>query len=506
MRPLVAVAVTAVAGVLLAFAFPPFGLWPLAILAIAGFTWACRDRGLVAGAGLGVLFGVVFFGILIRWIVVVGPDAWVALTLYSGAWFALAGAGTAAVTRIRGWPLWVACGWVAQEALRDRIPLGGWPWGRLGFSQSESGWVGMSWWGGVPLLTFLVTLAGAALLWSVVTWRDHRVWSGVVAVLAVCVPVVPIPTLASADGSAVVAVIQGDVPATGLGFATEGQRRAVLDNHVAQTLALADAVRQGAAPQPEAVVWPENSSDVDPFAARDAAAAISTAARAIDAPILVGAVVTNPEDPTTVLNVGVVWDPVTGPGPRYVKQHPVPFGEYVPFRGLLTRFIGRFDLVPRDFVAGTDPGVLPVGPVTVGDVICFEVAYDEIVRGTVLAGAQMLAVQTNNATYTDGGQSEQQVAMAKIRAVEQGRSTAVAATNGISAMFRPDGTQTGMLPERAAGWLIDDLPQSTHLSPAAVLGGWPELMGLAAALVAFAVGLRRGNDSRGSGFRDATTG
>ena len=135
-----------------------------------------------------------------------------------------------------------------------------------------------------------------------------------------------------------------------------GERRAVLDNHVTQTLALAQAVSRGDAPQPDVVVWPENSSDLDPYTNADARTAISTAARAIEAPVLVGAVITNPDDPATVLNVGIVWDPVSGPQERYVKQHPVPFGEYVPFRPLLTRLIGRFDLVPRDFVAGSAPG------------------------------------------------------------------------------------------------------------------------------------------------------
>lgn len=503
MRPGFAVAVAGSAGALLALAFPPFGWWPLAPVSIALFTWACRGRRIRGGAGLGLVFGVVFFGILIRWLSVVGTDAWAALTLYSAAWLAVTGAGTAVVTRLRAWPVWVAVGWVAQEALRDRIPLGGWPWGRLGFSQSTSGWVDSAWWGGVPLLTFLVALSGAAGLWAVLRWRQDRRGAVVIGAVAVLAPLLPVPTMVTTDGSSVVAVIQGDVPATGLGFASNAERRAVLDNHVTQTLKLAEAVRRGDEPAPDAVVWPENSSDLDPYTQDDARTAISTAARAIDAPILVGAVVTNPADPTTVLNVGIVWDPQTGPQQRYVKQHPVPFGEYVPFRSVLTRFIGRFDLVPRDFAAGSEPGVLPLGPVLMGDIICFEVAYDEVVRDTVTAGAQMLAVQTNNATYTGGGQSEQQVAMARIRAVEHGRATVVAATNGISAQFLPDGSVVGQLPERTSGWLVSALPSSDQVSPAARLGGWLELLGLLVAVAAFVLGVRRppGNGSDVARFR-----
>lgn len=473
----------------MALAFPPFGHWLLAPVGVALLTASCQGQRLRWAALTGFVAGVVQFGVLIHWLMVVGVDAWALLTLYSGAWIALVGAATAAVTRLPLWPGWVATVWVGQEALRDRVPLGGWPWGRLAFSQSDTPWLPSAWWGGATVLTLLVALSGGLLLWVGLHGRARPMAAlgsaGVLLALPLLGSVLPLP--GSTSGDATVAVIQGDVPATGLGFAVEGQRREVLDNHVSQTLRLAEAVSQGEAAQPDLVIWPENASDIDPYAAPDAARAISAAARAIGAPILVGAVISDPQDPDHVLNVSIVWDPSGSPGDRYAKQHPVPFGEYVPFRDVLTRFIGRFDLVPRDFTAGDTPGVLEMAGVDVGAVICFEVAYDDVVRGTVLAGAQLLAVQTNNATYTGGGQSEQQVAMARIRAVEFGRSTVVAATNGISAQFLPDGTVLGSLPENTAGWLVSRMPLQTGTSLAALIGAWAEavisLMGLGATIV-----------------------
>ncbi|MDA9912962.1 apolipoprotein N-acyltransferase, partial [Candidatus Nanopelagicales bacterium] len=231
--------------------------------------------------------------------------------------------------------------------------------------------------------------------------------------------------------------------------------------------------------------------DIDPFFNSDAAEQISLAADAIGVPILVGAVLTNPADPTTVLNAGIVWDPVTGPGERYIKQHPVPFGEYIPFREQLANLIGRFDRIPRDFVAGEDSGVLQVGPVVLGDVICFEVAYDDLVRDTVRDGARMLAVQTNNATYTGTGQTEQQLAMARIRSVEHGRTVAVAATNGISALFAPDGTKLAELPERTAGTITAEVALRDSLTPSDVVGWWPEALAGIFVLGGLVVGLRR---------------
>jgi apolipoprotein N-acyltransferase len=247
----------------------------------------------------------------------------------------------------------------------------------------------------------------------------------------------------------------------------------------------------GEVPAPELVIWPENSTDLDPYRLPEAAAAIDTAAKAVAAPILVGAVVEAPDEPDRVLNVGIVWDPLTGPGERYVKIHPVPFGEYVPFRPLLAGVISRFDRVPRDFAAGSVPGVLQVGPALVGDVICFEIAYDEVVRDVVTSGARVLVVQTNNATYGLTGQPEQQLAMSRLRAVEHGRAVLVAATSGISAVIAPDGTVEQSLPELAAGSLVADVPLRDTLTVADRLGQWPEWAAALAAAVACVVAARR---------------
>jgi apolipoprotein N-acyltransferase len=197
-------------------------------------------------------------------------------------------------------------------------------------------------------------------------------------------------------------------------------------------------VRAGAAPRPDLVIWPENSSDIDPYRNADAAAQIDRAARAIGAPVLVGAVVDGPG--RFVSNTGIVWDPGTGPGQTYVKRHPVPFAEYIPYRGFFRLFSAKVDLVARDFRAGTRPGILQVDGARIGDVICFEVVDDGLVSDVAHLGAGMLVVQTNNATFGFTDESEQQLAMSRLRAVEHGRSVVIAATSGISAVIAPDGT------------------------------------------------------------------
>jgi apolipoprotein N-acyltransferase len=237
-------------------------------------------------------------------------------------------------------------------------------------------------------------------------------------------------------------------------------------------------------------VWPENSSDIDPFGDPSAYALIDDAVRRAGVPVLVGALLDGP-GPEHVSNTGIVWSPTSGPGERYVKRHPVPFGEYIPFRAQLSGLITRLDQIPRDFVAGDRPGVLQVGPARVGDVICFEIAYDGVVRDVVTGGAQVLVVQTNNATYNRTGQPAQQLAMSRLRAVEHGRAVLVAATSGISAVLAPDGRVLAQSRELTADTLVTAVPLRSGRTVADRLGASVEWALAALGLVGLALGLRR---------------
>ncbi|RBY78740.1 apolipoprotein N-acyltransferase [Geodermatophilus sp. TF02-6] len=476
----------AAGGLLLLFAFPAWSLWELAPLGPAALALAVHRQRARAGAWLGLVFGLCFFVPLLSWSgVFVGAFPWLALATSQAVFLAALGAATAAVGRLPGWPLWTAALWVAAEALRGRLPLGGFPWGRLGFSQTEGPFLALAAYGGVPLVGFAVALTGTLLAAAVLRLtrrgarRGPRV-RGALACLAgaVAVPLLgglawlPLPGAALTAGgpTRTVAVVQGDVPQPGLEF--NERRRAVLDNHVTRTLELADAVAAGEQPQPDLVVWPENSSDIDPYRNADAAAQISRAARAVGAPILVGAVVDGPG--RFVSNTGIVWDPATGPGETYVKRHPVPLAEYVPARGFFRVFSDQVDLVRRDFTAGTEVGLLDVGGARVGDVICFEVVYDGLVRDVVRAGAGMVVVQTNNATFGYTDESAQQLAAGRVRAVEFGRTVAVASTSGISALIAPDGSLVARSGLYQPAVFVAEVAQRDSTTLAERLGAVPE--------------------------------
>lgn len=482
------------AGGALVLAFPPVDFWWVAPLAVAGLLAAVdigtrTGRSMLRGALLGAVFGLVFFGLLTPWLRVIGPDAWVLVVCLSAAFTALFGAGAAVLIRSRGFPLWIACWWVAIEALRGRVPLGGFPWGRLGHSQADAptaAWVSV---GGLPLLSFLLVAVGALLLIAGRSAAQRRPLGLVVAgaaAVAVVVSGLAIP-LATTGRTLSVAIVQGNVPRTGMD--AFGQREAVLSAHVEATRQLAADVRSGDVPAPDIVIWPENASDIDPALDASAYAAISGAVEDVGVPVLVGMVV-EVDGSERVANQGTVWDPTTGPGESYIKQNLVPFGEYVPFRSTLQTFISRLDRIPRDFVAGDEPGVLDLGPVTVADVICFDVAYDVAVRDAVAGGGELITVQTNNATYGRTGQVEQQWAMSRLRAVEHGRTVLVAATSGISGVVAPDGEVLARTPEFVQEVVVESVVARTDQTLATRVGVWPEailaLLGIGAVVLSTA--------------------
>lgn len=491
----------AAAGFGLSLAYEPTGWWWLAVPAVGVLVWVCLDRTPGKGFLLGLVFGAAFFLPLLAWVSpVIGRDAGIGLAVYSALWLGVTGAGIAVVGRLRWWWLAVPAVWVLVEAVSGRVPFGGWGWGRLGFSQADSPLLPWASVAGVPGLSFLVVLLACAGLAVGAALHARRLLSAAVpgavfaaVLLGAAAIATPIEGQSAAGpASRAVALVQGDVPQAGLDF--NAARREVLDNHVTQTLRLAQDAADGEVPAPDLVVWPENASDIDPYRNRDAAAAIEAAARAVAAPILVGAVVQDPDSAAHVRNQGIVWDPLEGPGDTYTKRNLVPFGEYVPFRSVLAAMISRFDRVPRDFLPGDAPGGLDIGGTRIGDAICFDVAYDDAMREAVRDGGRMLVVQTNNATYNGTAQPFQQFAMSRIRAVEHGRAVAVVATSGLSGVIAPDGSVVPgtTIGELEPGVVVTDIPQRDALTPADRWGAWPELLVCLLAVAAIVIGSRRG--------------
>lgn len=493
--------VAIVAGLALCLSFPPFGWWYMAFLAFGLMAWALtRETTTVAGGfGYGFLFGLSFYLPLLPWVSgFVGPVPWLALCMLEALFPALFGALAVAVRRLPGWPLWFAGLWAAQEWLKSTVPFGGFPWGVVAYSQTNGPLVSLVQVGGAPLLSFAVVLIGfslAAIILEIVTWwrsgSTRTAGPPAVVIPGACVTVVLMLTAltwpqvrhsgmgADDEQPVTVAAVQGNVPRLGLEF--NAQRRAVLDNHVRETERLADDVRAGRAQQPMFVIWPENSSDIDPLANPDANAEISAAADAIDAPILVGSVVAAPgytRDNPVSNNSVIVWNPETGPDERHDKQIVQPFGEYLPWRSFF-RLLSPYADRAGYFIPGSGTGVVHAAGVPIGVATCWEVIFDRATRESVRNGAQILAVPTNNATF-DEAMSRQQLAFARLRAVEHDRYVVVAGTTGISAVIAPDGRELARTEFFEPAYLDAQVRLKTQLTAATRWG--PLVEGVLAAI------------------------
>ncbi len=488
---LLALAAALAGGLALAAAFPPVGVWPLAACAPALLVLALWRQRLRTAVAVGAVFGLAFFCPLFSWVVNVAWYAWAALAVAESVVFAALTAGQWLLLRLRAWPLAVAGWWVAAEAVRSRWPWG-FPWGRLVMSQASAPtahWVAI---GGPASLTFLLALCGTCLAWLTLGIigglpvmpgdrpRASLLWR-LVAFAAVSAAALSGAFLPAGQGSpgqaqagqqtAVVAAIQGDVPHT-KSLPSLLRETTVTQNHVAATLRLAARVRSGSVPRPDLVVWPENSTDQDPSLNPFVYDIISTAVGTIDRPVLVGAVLRRP-----VRNAGQLWLPGRGPVAVYVKRKLVPFGEVIPLRGLLDQVTSLPSLQPVNFTPGHRAVVFHIGKIRLGDVICYEIGFDGLVGSEVSAGANLLTMQTNDADFElDGqlGETLQQLAMARIRAVEFDRTVVVASTTGVSAIIAPDGSLLASTHTWQQAEIEARVPLLSTTTLAERLGGWPE--------------------------------
>ncbi|WP_219105953.1 apolipoprotein N-acyltransferase [Austwickia sp. TVS 96-490-7B] len=534
------------AGLSLWLAQPGFDIWPAAPIGVALLAFAARDVGGRRGALLGVICGAAFLTPLLSWTgIYVGPFPWLALSVLEALYYGLVGAVVGMVpVRNRWFPGLLGAAWATMELLRSTTPYGGFPWARIAFGMADSPYAPLASWVGAPGVGFVVAATGGALAvvaarcwlrWVAVPragrhplpggrwahlreywWRrrgesgTRRIassegmhvagkaamrragvsptWKGLV--VAAVLTILPLAIPLSTEGpTARLMAIQGNVPTAGLEF--NAQRRAVLDNHARLTAKAAEDRRDRHTPTPDLVIWPENASDIDPLRNADAAQIIADAVRTIGAPTLVGAVLSEPVDHVT--NASLLYVPgQQQPTQRYDKRHPVPFGEYIPQREFFRMFSDKVDLIRRDFVGGTKVGVIRVPraggapEVAAGINICFEVAYDDLVRDGVRAGANVIVVQTNNATFGYTDESVQQLAISRIRAIEHGRSVVHISNVGVSSLITPDGVPHGWTGKFQPAVLDADMPLRSEMTLATRLGDVPAW--LAAAVTVWAMG------------------
>ena len=490
-------------GLLLAAAFPPLDLGPLALVALVPLLWAWRGAGPGAGALYGGAAGIAFFGVLVEWSRYFGVVAVVPFVLFLSTWWVLAGAVVGWLGRraLTGAPI-VAAVWVLVEAGRGRVPFGGFPWGDVGYAFHDWGAArAVAGWGGIALVSWMaVTVNGLVLDAGLGWWRSRRpdsaprpgravVWSlgGVLAVLAVAaVAAATLPDL-TPTGRFEVAMVQGNdrnrdpTP-------EEIRDRYIVRNHL--------RLAGGISARVDLIVLPESSLDADPRRDAYLDVALSALAADHDADVLAGGNTPAPHGRLFNTVFHYLPEPAdpkepTGTGRTaelYSKRHLVPFGEYVPWRAALS-FIEELQQVPTDYEPGPGPTVFAIGDHRVGALICFESAFPSLSRQYARRGADALVVLTNNRSYRRSANSAQHLAMGQFRAAETGRPLLQAAISGITAVV----DHTGRVREETRlfepGVLVGEVMTYQGRTPYTMAGEW--VLVASAALLAAAAAARR---------------
>ncbi len=493
-QPILRIVAAALFGALTALGFAPFDWWPLAIIGPAGLTvviLATTSWRLVLATGYA--FGLGLLGVGVGWMQVIFVQAMVALVAIMALYYAGLAVLLRVALRAPWWPLTAAAAWTITEFCFSRFPFGGFGWMRLGYAMVDSP---LAW--GLPLYgvagaTFTAALVGQLLAWVADRPRPRRSVIGAVGLAAV-VGLSSLGLLVTAgpsSGQVSVGWVQGGAP--GGGVYGLGEARTITRNHVAESARLADKIATGALPRPDFVVWPENSTDLDPYTDPQTGALVRQAVGRFGVPVLVGSVLDGPgadERQTASL----WWEPDAGETARYVKRGIVPFGEWVPLRDELLPLIPELRYVGAQSVPGDRPGVITPTladgrTLPLGVLVCYDLAFDNIVTDTVTHGGQVLVVQSSNAMYQGTGQIDQQFAITRARAMELRREILVVTTSGVSGLVEPDGSVRFQTSDYVADSGVVVLPQRDSVTFTAGYGGVLELAVVIAGILGLGVGL-----------------
>jgi apolipoprotein N-acyltransferase len=302
---------------------------------------------------------------------------------------------------------------IMLEEVRNRFPFGGFGWVRIAYTQADAPFSKIAAIGGASALSAITVLLGLTLFYGA-----NRKFS-FITVAPFLLLLIPINLSVSAATN--VLMIQGNVPQMGLDF--NSRAKAVFYNHFERT-----QVELAKDSKVDFVLWPENSVDVDPFTNEDVKQALDS----IDKPLIIGAVLGKG---SKFLNTSILWGGELPP--IYIKQHLTPFGEYIPLRSLASMISPYADRV-TDFEPGQSQVLFTIKDAVIAPIICFELVDDQLLHEAARS-SNILAVQTNSATFGMSAESAQQLSITRVRAIEHGRNIVSVSTTGYSAVINHQG-------------------------------------------------------------------
>jgi len=367
-----------VAGVLMARSFAYTDTWILLPMGIAVWWAGTHKRQLSDYLFFSFSLAIAFWFARISWLTLVGIDAYIILALLMAL---ITGSSGFLMYKVKDLPLpfvWYGLIFISMETITDYIPFGGFPWGKIAYDSADAPWANLMPYGSSPLVTAAILLMSALMIPSLGFVLQKAFAASIVFIVTIAAFTLFLQDLDNRDvissGNIDLAVIQGSVPRVGLSF--NEQKMEVLNYHIKETNNLLDNTNQNY----DAILWPENSIDVDPFINKDAGNLVKDLVKKYNKPLVSGAVLQKDDG---LSNSVIQWDPVNAD--------------------------------------------------VISPVICFEVAWNKNIFEQINNGGELISVHTNNATYAFSNQLEQQFMITRIRAMETGRDIVVTATTGISA-------------------------------------------------------------------------
>jgi apolipoprotein N-acyltransferase len=471
-----------VGGLLSSLAMPREDIWPLIFLSVAMILVSIRGLRFWPATGIGFFGGLAFYMSQVEWLsLYLGPVPWIALSVMEALIFAL-GSGAIAIVwslaqRLRPSfyrnaviSLVIATLWTAREWVAINFPYGGFPWSRVAQALSESFLSQLVFFVGISGLTFVsvfMTVATLLTLESGVRAIKANFLGLAASLISISTAWLFIVPTSAESGELTVAAVQGNANA---GLFANAERGTFLANHLDAT-ALIDT--HPLKDEIDFIVWPENASDLDPQTNILALLQIQEVVSTYQVPIILGAIT---ESDGAVFNSSLYFDFEGSQIDQYDKKRPVPFAEYVPDRQFWNQLApDLIGLVSRDYAFGTRDGIFELNGDKLGVLICFEVAIDDIGRELVAGGAQIILSQTNNADFGRSDETFQQAALARLRAIETGRTVVNISTVGVSRIFLPNGEIISELPIFEPGVMVEKVPLRTSITPAMAISPYFDL-------------------------------
>ena len=431
------------AGAAFPFAFAPYGLWPVALVALFVLhRTACSAAGRWEAVGRCFLFGVGKFGGGAFWIFV-SLDAYAgisvafacglfaAFVVVASAVFSLL-AFFAAPARHGVLDALVFASGLCVVEISLSMPWGlSFPWLHLGYALIDTPLSVYAPLGGV----WAVGFAGAATAVAAGQALQRR-WGALALAAALWCPGLVLDVNGrDAEDSFSVALVQGNVPLE------EKWGAGSWESLLGRYLGLSDGARDA-----DLVVWPESAIPVDVVVVEDR---IAEAAQHLDGRLVFGALEKGTADGSAaIFNVAAALE--DGRLSVFRKERLVPFGEYIPLRNLLggaLRPLGYPMSSLTPFERFQQP--LRLGGRTLAAVVCHEVAYPQIVRGRA-SGADLIVVLSEDSWLGDTSGPWQHLQMARMRALELDRYVVRATNDGVTALINSAGSVVEALPRYRA--------------------------------------------------------